>query len=366
MIHLIRIFAIFRKELRQLRRDRVTFGMIIGIPLIQILMFGYAIDTDVRHLTAAVADQSNTALSRELTQAVAATQIMDFQHRVATAKELEQMLLRGQINVGLYIPADAQARYQRGQRAIGQLLVNGADPVIVGAALQLRNMPFDLQHPVDPLAITGLFEVRYFYNTERRSAVYIIPGLIGVILTMTMIMFTAVAIVRERERGNLELLINTPVLPIELMLGKILPYIGIGLIQTTLVLAVGVWLFQVPIVGSLIDVYLVAGLFIIASLALGLLISTLATNQFQAVQMTFFILLPSILLSGFMFPFDGMPRFAQLIAEILPLTHFLRLIRGVVLRGADLSLLMDEVWILVGFSIVVMSIAVLRFRKSLD
>ena len=166
-------------------------------------------------------------------------------------------------------------------------------------------MPFDVRHPVDPLAIKGLFEVRYFYNTERRSAVYIIPGLIGVILTMTMVMFTAVAIVRERERGNLELLINTPILTIELMLGKILPYIGIGLIQTTLVLAVGVWLFQLPIIGSLVDVYLVAGLFIIASLTLGLLISTLAKNQFQAVQMTFFILLPSILLSGFRFPFDG-------------------------------------------------------------
>ena len=238
--------------------------------------------------------------------------------------------------------------------------------MIVGAALQLRKMPFDTRHSIDPLVATGLFDVRYFYNTERRSAVYIIPGLIGVILTMTMVLFTAVAIVRERERGNLELLINTPVLTIELMVGKILPYIGIGLIQTTIVLAVGVWLFQVPIVGSLLDVYLVSGLFIIASLTLGLLISTLAVNQFQAVQMTFFVLLPSILLSGFMFPFEGMPKLARWIAEILPLTHFLRLIRGVVLRGAELRLMMDEVWILIGFSVVVMLIAMLRFHKRLD
>jgi ABC-2 type transport system permease protein len=366
MIRLTRIFAILSKEMRQLRRDRLTFGMIIGIPLIQILMFGYAINTDVRHLTGAVADQAETVLSRELLAAVQATQVVDFDFRVATAAELEALLLSGDIDIGLFIPDDAQRRFQVGQRPVAQLLINGSDPLIVSAAVQLRNLPFDPRHRSDPQQRDGTLAVRYYYNTERRSAVYIIPGLIGVILTLTMVLFTAVAIVRERERGNLELLITTPVLTIELMIGKIVPYIFIGLIQTTIVLAVGAGLFSVPINGALIDVYLATGVFIVASLSLGLMISTLASNQFQAMQMTFFVLLPSILLSGFMFPYDGMPLLAQWIAEVLPLTHFLRLIRGVVLRGADLSILMEDVWELLAFAGVMMSLAILRFRKRLD
>ena len=210
------------------------------------------------------------------------------------------------------------------------------------------------------------FAVQAYYNPERRSAVQIVPGLIGVILTMTMVLFTAVAIVRERERGNLELLINTPVRTPELMAGKILPYIGIGLIQVSLIVWLGVWLFGVPIRGSLLDFYLGSAIFIGASLALGLLISTAAQTQMQAFQMTVFFLMPSILLSGFMFPFDGMPRVAQYIAEGLPLTHFVRIARGTLLRGASLADVQREIWPLVVFFVVMMSLAIIRFRKRLD
>jgi ABC-2 type transport system permease protein len=205
-----------------------------------------------------------------------------------------------------------------------------------------------------------------FYNPERRSAVNIVPGLIGIILTMTMVMFTSVAIVRERERGNMELLIATPLTRSELMLGKVLPYIAIGLLQTTLILALGRWLFEVPVRGSLAGVYLAASALILANLTLGLLISTRAQSQFQAMQMTFFVFLPSILLSGFMFPFAGMPRVVQWLAEVLPLTHFLRLIRGIMLRGASLWQLWPEMAALAGFTVVMMTLAILRFRKRLD
>jgi ABC-2 type transport system permease protein len=205
-----------------------------------------------------------------------------------------------------------------------------------------------------------------FYNPDRRSAVNIVPGLIGVILTLTMVLFTAVAIVRERERGNMELLITTPVSRAELMIGKVLPYIVLGLLQTTVIVALGLWIFAVPIRGTLLDVYLAALLLIAANLSLGLLISTRAKSQFQAMQMTFFVFLPSILLSGFMFPFAGMPKFAQWLAEALPLTHFIRLIRGVMLRGAGLGELWHDVAALAGFTTVMMTVAILKFRKRLD
>jgi ABC-2 type transport system permease protein len=235
---------------------------------------------------------------------------------------------------------------------------------VLGAARQLSQIPLGAGgsnlSASSPIVVTG------FYNPERRSAVNIVPGLIGVILTLTMVLFTAVAIVRERERGNMELLITTPVRSAELMLGKVLPYVVLGLLQTTVVLWLGAWVFKVPIRGSLIDVYLAAGLLIVANLSLGLLISTRAKSQFQAMQMTFFVFLPSILLSGFMFPFAGMPKFAQWIAEGLPLTHFMRLIRGVMLRGAGLDDLMPSVLALVAFSTVMLSIAILRFNKRLD
>jgi ABC-2 type transport system permease protein len=248
-----------------------------------------------------------------------------------------------------------------------QLLVDGSDPLVLQSAKGLTDLPVDgASRRQRSAAQSSTFEVRAYYNPERRSEVQIIPGLIGVILTMTMVLFTAVAVVRERERGNLELLITTPVRTIELMIGKIFPYIGIGLIQVTVVLTVGVLLFRVPIRGSLVDAYTSALAFIIASLSLGLLISTFARNQFQAAQMTIFFLLPSILLSGFMFPFDGMPRPAQMIAELLPLTHFVRMIRGILLRSATIGEVGGEIVPLGIFLAVTISLALRRFQKRLD
>jgi ABC-2 type transport system permease protein len=365
MKSLQRIFAVVRKEVRQLRRDRLTFGMIVGIPVLQLLMFGYAINMDVRNLDAAVADMAGTSASRQIVMDLAATQVIKIVRQAASADELEELMRMGEISVGIYIPPDFDRRLQQLDRAAMQLLVDGSDTVVEGAAAQLaqltqgsRNSPYNDSVPV--------MELRSYYNPERRSPVTTVPGLIGVILTMTMILFTAVAIVRERERGNLELLITTPVKTWELMFAKITPYVFIGLLQVTLVLLLGKFLFHVPMNGSLLDTYIITLIFIVANLALGLLISTLATTQFQAMQMSFFILLPSILLSGFMFPFAGMPRPAQIIAEALPLTHFVRLIRGVMLRGANLHELSQELVVLCGFVVVFMLLAIMRFSKSLD
>jgi len=360
-----RIGAIATKEVRQLRRDRLTIGMVIGVPLLQILLFGYAINMDVRNLRAAVADQANTAASRRLIDDIGATQVVRLTQKVATAEDLEEMLRKGEITVGLFVPHDFERRLSDPRRPAAQLMVDGSDPTILGVARLLLEMPLelrDLGHSTEG----RLFELRNYYNPERRSAVQIVPALIGVILTMTMIMFTAVAIARERERGNLEFLITTPVSNLELMIGKLSPYVVIGLIQVTLILLVGRWLFHVPFRGQVVDLYIAALVFIAATLTLGLLISTIARTQFQAMQLSIFLFLPSILLSGFMFPFDGMPVLAQRIAEVLPLTHFVRLVRGIILRGAQLSELMPDIWALVAFFFFAISLAILRFRKRLD
>jgi ABC-2 type transport system permease protein len=364
-LSLQRIVAIAVKEVRQLLRDRITFGMIVGIPLLQITLFGYAINLDVRHLDAGVADLADTQVSRQLLADTQATQVVKIVHRARTAAELEDFLRRGEITVGIYIPADFSRRIRDPARTAAQLLIDGSDPSIAAIATQLARMQFHLRKG-EPAASAAIYEIRNYYNPERRSAVQIVPGLIGVILTMTMVLFTSVAIVRERERGNLELLITTPVRNLELMIGKIAPYIVIGLIQVSLILIVGVLLFQVPIVGSLVDLYLASLLFIAASLSLGLMISTFAKTQFQAMQLTFFVFLPSILLSGFMFPFDGMPVIAQRVAVLLPLTHFVELVRGIVLRGAGLGELLPSAQALAIFLVVTMTLAVLRFRKRLD
>jgi len=356
-----RLLAIAGKEVRQLRRDRLTFGMIIGVPLLQILLFGYAIDLDVRSVSAAVADHANTSLSRQLVASAEASQVVTIKRSAAGPEELEALLDAGEIDVGIFIPHDFERRVLDNDRPAGQLLINGSDPTVESIVRQLARMPLPGQAQAQPL-----FEPRTYYNPERRSPVNIVPALIGVILHLTMVMFTAIAIVRERERGNLELLITTPVKSTELMLGKITPYVIIGLIQVSLILLVSQYLFDLPIRGRVIDLYLAAALFILAALALGLTASTLAKTQFQAIQLTVFTFLPSILLSGFMFPFDGMPRVAQWIGEVIPLTHFVRLSRGILVRGAELSELHSEVWPLLAFFVVFMIIATLRFNKRLD
>ena len=360
-----RIMAIVKKEVRQLRRDRLTFGMVVGLPVIQMLLFGYAINTDVRNLRTAISDQAGTNLSTQFVAELRQTQVVDIIEFVETADDLESLLRAGQISIGVVIPPDFDRRVSDQSRAAVQLLVDGTDPTILGVANQLRTMPIGFDSAPHS-ASQQLLEVRSFYNPERRTPVNIIPGLMGVILTMTMILFTAVAIVRERERGNLELLINTPLSSTELMVGKVIPYIIIGMLQLALILAVGRLLFDVPVRGSIADLYLAASAFVAANLALGLLISTAAKTQFQAMQMMVFVLLPSILLSGFMFPFDGMPALAQYIGEVLPNTHFIRLTRGIMLRDAALAELLPDLFYLIGFTLVAMIAAAMRFSKRLD
>ncbi|RTR40498.1 ABC transporter permease [Shewanella canadensis] len=359
-----RIKAITTKEIRQLMRDRITFGMVVMIPLIQLLLFGYAINTDVRNVPVAIVDQSNSALGRWIVEAIKVTQVVSIESHYTTASEAEAAITRGEIRAALILPPNLTEKLAN-KETLGQWLVDGSDTMIAGAIKQLRHMPLD--------QITGMkteapptFEVALFYNPEQRSAVNIVPGLIAVILTMTMILFTSAAIVRERERGNLELLITTPIKPIELMLGKIFPYIIVGLIQMTIILGLGNIIFDVPINGDIAQLLMGTLLFIAASLTLGLIISTIAKSQLQAMQMTIFIILPTILLSGFMFPFEAMPKPAQWIAEILPATHFMRIIRAVVLRGGEISdMRFDALW-LVGFTVIGIIIASLRFNKRLD
>ena len=362
----IRFRAVVVKELRQLQRDRLTFAMIVGIPVMQMLLFGYAINTDVRNLKAAIADQSQSHLSREFVANLEQTQILQLHYQVDTASEIEHLLRAGKISLGVFIPNDFERRSFDPERPAIHILVDGVDPTIVGVANQLRNMPVRFDTLPETSKPLENIEIRPYFNPERRSAVFVVPGLIGIILTLTMMLFTAVAVVREREHGNLELLINTPVSTPQLMIGKVVPYIAIGLVQLALIIAVGWYLFSVPVRGSLLELYVAASFFIAANLALGLLVSTVVKTQFQAIQVTIFFLLPSILLSGFVFPFDGMPQLIQYLGEILPTTHFIRMTRGIMLRGADLIELRQEIQALVLFTVLAMTAAILRFAKSLD
>lgn len=360
-----RVSAIARKELRHLRRDRLTGGMVVGMPLMMTLLFGYAINQDVRHLRAGVADFAGTQRSRAFVADAVATQVVDVVEWVESAETLEALLRSGRISVGILIPRDFERRVAWGDRPPAQLLVDGGDPIVLGAARGLAALPIPNRYRPEVARPAG-FEVRASYNPERRSAVHIVPGLVGVILALTMSLFTSVAIVREKERGNLELLITTPVGTLELMIGKILPYVAIGYVQVSLILTLGVFLFDVPIRGSLAHLYLGAGAYVASMLTFGLIISTIANTQFQAFQIAFVSFLPQMLLSGYMFPFEGMPRFAQMLAETFPLTHMLRIVRGIMLRGATLGDVTSEIWPLAVFFTIAISLSVARFRKRLD
>jgi len=362
-MNLSRLLAVARKELLQLKRDRLSLGMIVGVPTLQLLMFGFAINLDVRHLPAAVLDQANTVLSRELVDELSSSQVLDLRQHLVAPQEAISLLRRGDISVAVIIPADFEERLLRRDRPAWQAVVDGSDQSVQAAARQLAEFPLASLHGA--AAPAAGVEIVNFYNPQRSAPVNTVPGLVGVILTMTMVLFTAMALVRERERGNLEMLIATPLSPLELTVGKVLPYVAIGLVQVTLVLLLGRLVFGVPVRGSLPDVYLASLGFILASLALGIFISTLAATQFQSMQVTLFAFLPQILLSGFMFPFSGMPRPAQWLAEILPLTHFLRLIRGVMLRSASLAELWPEWLALLAFATAMLAAAVARTHKRL-
>ena len=365
MKSLSRLNAIIKKEVLQLSRDKLTFGMVFGLPIIQILLFGYAINTDVRNLKTAVANQAGTHLSQQFVSELRASQVVKIIETAETATELESMMRRGEISIGVLIPPDFDRRVADKNRSAVHILVDGSDPTILSVANRLRSMPIAFDSAPKQEQRQDLIEIRPYYNPERRTPMNIVPGLMGVILMMTMMLFTAVAIVRERERGNLELLINTPLSSAELMIGKVTPYVAIGLVQLAIILGFGQLLFDVPIRGSVVDLYIAGSAFIAANLALGLLISTATQTQFQAMQMTVFILMPSILLSGFMFPFDGMPIVAQYIGEVLPTTHFIRLTRGIMLREAPIGELTYDLYFLVGFTLVAMTVAAKRFTKRL-
>ncbi|WP_428036190.1 ABC transporter permease [Amphritea sp.] len=377
----VRVSAIATKELLQLKRDKMTFGMIVMIPLIQLLLFGFAINTNVRHLPVGVVDYSQSGLSRVLIQTIEATQVVTFTRHFTNLPGAEQAIASAEVRAVLIIPSDVSQRLVRNpsvglgsppasdaetSRPVAQWLVDGSDTIIAGAIKGLRGMPLVelLDKPANRQ--TPTFEITLLYNPEQRTVVNIVPGLAAVILTMTMIMFTSAAIVRERERGNMEMLITTPVRPIELMIGKILPYIFIGAIQVGIILGLGFLLFNVPVNGSLLQLALATLLFITASLTLGLIISTIAKSQLQSMQMTIFVLLPSILLSGFMFPYEGMPLAAQYIAEALPATHFMRLIRGVVLKDVEIINMAPDIYWLGLFTLGGLAVASIRFKKRLD
>ncbi|CAH0992129.1 putative multidrug ABC transporter permease YbhS [Sinobacterium norvegicum] len=362
-----RIWAVCQKEFIQLRRDRLTFGMVIMIPLIQLLLFGYTINTNIRDVPITVVDQAENSFSRQLIMDIQATQVVVVKQQMNTPEEMMESIRNGSSAAGLFIPRDAEQRLYSGTgEPVAQLVVDGSDTVLAGALKSLGSMPFQPGAVISLAELNPLISVQLLYNPEQRSELFTVPGLLGVILTMTMTMFTSIAIVRERERGNMELLIATPVKTVELMTGKLIPYVIIGLIQTLIILLLGQQLFDVPIVGSLSLILLVCTVFIFANLGFGLLLSTLAKNQLAAMQMFIFFFLPSLLLSGFMFPFVAMPKVAQWLAEILPMTHFMRIIRAVILRGAELSDIHSDMMFLVGFFIVTMLLALLRFKQRLD
>jgi ABC-2 type transport system permease protein len=360
-----RIRAIAFKELRQIARDRLTLGMVVGIPLLQMIIFGYGINNDVRHVRTGVVDLANTQASRSLIADIASSQVVDFVARPAGVEQLRQLIVSGEVHAGLYIPPDFERRRIDATRPVAQVIVDGTRPGVDIAVRAISEAPLPARSGIPRRAVPSI-EVLTEFNPERRTAVQVVPALIGVILSLTMVIFTAVALVRERERGNLELLITTPVRPLELMVGKLMPYVLVGLIQTTIVLLTGVFVFDVPVNGSLVDLYVGAVLFIAATLGLGLVISTLAKTQFQAMQLGFFTLLPSILLSGFAFPFEGSPLPVQYFAQLLPLTHFVEILRGVILRGASLAALWLPVTKLSVFLVVAVALAAARFRKRLD
>jgi ABC-2 type transport system permease protein len=367
--------AIIIKEFQQMLRERLTFAMAIGVPVMQLILFGYAINNDPKGLPTALVAYDQGPLSRSL---VAAVQNTGYFHIVAqpdTEAQAERQLELGEVQFVLAIPPDFSKRVLRGEKPAVLVAVDATDPASASNAIAALSqvasgaLAHDLKGPLAGLqGREPPFELRIHrrYNPEGLTRYNIVPGLIGTILTMTMVMLTSLAMTRERERGTMENLLATPVRPLEVMVGKILPYVIIGYVQLLVIISAAVFLFKVPVVGSLVLLMLVIGLFMLANLGVGFTFSTLATNQLQAMQMTFFFFLPSMLLSGFMFPFRGMPPWAQWLGEGLPLTHFLRAVRAIMLKGAGLSEIAANLWPMALFLLVMGTIALKRYRQTLD
>ncbi|MFL6579328.1 MAG: ABC transporter permease [Burkholderiales bacterium] len=372
---LSRWMGIVVKEFIQLRRDRLTFGMIVGIPVLQLLLFGFAINSDPKSLPTAVLSQDNSRYARTVTAALQTSGYFMVVREIATEDEAEHLLARGDVQFVVTIPVGFERALARGERPVLLVEADATDPAATGNALaalgQAINtaLAHDLTGPLaDSTAEPAPVDLRIHrrYNPEGITAYNIVPGLLGVILTMTMVLMTGLAMTRERERGTFENLLATPALPMEVMTGKIMPYILIGLVQVTLVLLAARYIFNVPLQGNIALLYAGVLIFIAANLTLGITFSSLARNQLQAMQMTFFFFLPSILLSGFMFPFRGMPHWAQWIGNVLPLTHFLTLVRGLMLKGNSFVDLWPSLWPILVFMIVVMALGLKAYRRTLD
>lgn len=370
-----RLLAVLAKEFIQMRRDRLTFAMMVGIPIMQLLLFGFAINTDPKHLPTAVISAESSEFSRRLISAMHNSDYFDLQPTAATIESAREMLERGDVLFLLRVPENFSRDLVRGKRPELLIEIDATDPVASGNAITALSALIDqavateLRGPLSSLAPKPgpiALSVQRRYNPEGITQFNIVPGLMGVILTMTLIMQTGLAIARERERGTMENLLAMPVRPLEIMIGKLVPYILVAYIQVTVILAAAHFIFGVPILGSIPFLLLCVLAFVVANLAVGLLFSTLARNQMQAMQMTFFFFLPSILLSGFMFPFRGMPGWAQNIGEVLPLTHFLRIVRGILLKVNGPAEVWPNLWPLLVFTLVVVALGAKRFRKTLD
>lgn len=370
-----RIGAMLAKEFIQLRRDRLTFAMMVGIPLLQLVLFGYAINTDPKHLPTAVLAADQSPFSRSFVRALENSGYFRIVETIESEAEANRLLAMGEVQFVVTIPESFSRKLQRGERPVLLVEADATDPAATSNALAaLINLnqtalKRDLEGSLAPLKNDlPPFEVRVHrrYNPEGITQYNIVPGLMGVILTMTMVMMTSIAVTREHERGTLENLLATPVKPAEVMLGKILPYIIIGYVQVALILGAAKLLFNVPFLGSLVLLSGALVLFMAAHLAVGFTFSTVAKNQMQAMQMTFFFYLPSLLLSGFMFPFRGMPSWAQWIGEVFPLTHFLRIVRGILLKGNGLPDITPNLWPIALFLTIVAAVALRRYRETLD
>ncbi|GAA4082502.1 ABC transporter permease [Zhongshania borealis] len=372
---LARINAVFIKELIQMRRDRLTFAVMLAIPILELVLFGYAINTDPKHLPAAVHAEEFTPVVRSILTGLENSEYFDLVFNDDDPRASDHLLASGEVVFVVEIPAGFTRQLIRGERP--QLLVSAdaTDPVAASNALGRLStivnsaLAKDLTGPLAHLrGATSTIDlvVHPRYNPEGITQYNIVPGLLGVILTMTLVMITGMAMTRETERGTMENLLAMPGSPFEVMIGKILPYVGVGSVQTVIVLLVAHWLFSVPFVGSIALLVLSVAIFIVANLALGFTFSTIAQSQIQSMQLTFFFFLPSILLSGFMFPFRGMPYWAQMIGEVLPLTHFLRVVRGIMLKGAEFAELRYDLAAILLFMVVASGVAMLRYKRTLD
>ena len=370
-----RFWAVVVKEFIQMRRDRLTFGMMVGIPMIQLILFGYAINSDPKHLPTAIYAADNSVFSRTIVWGLHNSSYFDITREAKNEAEIQQLLARGEVQFAVEIPVDFSRKLLRGEKPDLLLEADATDPAAVGYAIAAVNLltttvlDRDLTGPLAQLrgsAPPFNLVTHQHYNPENITQYNIVPGLMGVMLTMTMIIITGLAITRERERGTMENLLSTPVHPSEVIIGKIVPYIAVGYVQVFLILLASKFLFSVPIVGSVPLLVALTFLFIVANLAVGITFSTIAKNQLQAVQMAFFFFLPSLLLSGYMFPFRGMPGWAQDIGECLPLTHFLRVVRGILLKGNGMAECAPDLWPIALFVAVMLFIGIKRYRQTLD